>query len=348
MTKVPRSERGFTLIELLVVIAIIGILIGLLLAGQAIRMVNNTENAKAGLGALVQCANEFRRAVGRSPIDLVELFDWRQQIPCGPLKDVREDGVIVTFGYSFSVLASAPNNFLVAAEPIIPGISGSVTLTADHKNPIRESPTPGARRAGWRLSNEILTAGADAAGALLKMHPEATGRAPAFVSDPATIRQVLEGLDENDDGVITLPEILEHPPDPILVSDQGLLAVYNSFRQSVAHAMKWGAGSEGTGQPPGVALEEVAGDPAALFGFSTLGRLCRALVRDDEQGGPTREDIVDSLIAKIDAAEAAADRGDLAAKQRAIQRFLAELQRLAGTHLTYNAAATLTALARTL
>jgi hypothetical protein len=178
------------------------------------------------------------------------------------------------------------------------------------------------------------------------MHPDAPARAPAFVSDPATIRQVLEGLDGNDDGVITIPEMLEHP-DPLLVSDRGLLAVYESFRQSVRHAMQWGAGNEDASPPPGVAFEE-AGDPPALFGFSTLRRLCRALVRDDERGAPTREEIVDSLIAKIDAAEAAADRGDLAAKQRALLRFQAELQRLAGTHLTYIAVATLTELALTL
>jgi hypothetical protein len=95
--------------------------------------------------------------------------------------------------------------------------------------------------------------------------------------------------------------------------------------------------------------EDLSGDPAALFQIATLRRLCRILLPIPNDGlGGSNEDVVKSLIEKLDAAEAAAERGDFVAKQRAIRAFIAEVQGLAGRRLTYRAAATLITLAQTL
>jgi prepilin-type N-terminal cleavage/methylation domain-containing protein len=343
LSTLNRGPAGFTLIELLVVIAIIAVIVVLTPMFQALRANRNTQQAKVVGVTLVECAALARRISGAYPDRLdSSLAEWRKCVQGGKISEARNDGTIIMFGHRFLVITTRPNRFVLGIEPVREGVIASGTLTIDHKGAIRESPTPGAEEGQRRMFNDILLAGAHAVGSLLTFDPDAPARARDFVSDPATLRQVFAGLDRDGNGLVTIPEILESPPDT-LVSDASLLAEYESFRESLARALQWGAGDEDTDQPPGVSLNDIRSDQDALLRYATLRRLCHLLVH--EPPGSSKADIVSSLTAKLDAAAAADDHGDVRAKERALRAFVDEVQALAGTSLTYHAATTLSALA---
>jgi prepilin-type N-terminal cleavage/methylation domain-containing protein len=343
LSTLKRGAAGFTLIELLVVIAIIAVIVVLTPMFQALRANKNTQQAKVVGVTLVECAKLARRISGAYPDRLdSSLGEWRKCVQSGKVSEPRKNGTIIMFGHRFFVIPARPNHFLLGIEPVREGVIANGTITIDHTGAIREAPTPGAEEGQRRMFNEILLAGAHAVGSLLTFDPEASAHARDFVSDSGTLRQVLAGLDRDGNGLITLPEILETPPDT-LVSDASLLTEYESFRESLARAVQWGAGDEDTDRPPGVAFDDIRSGQDALLRFATLRRLCHLLVH--AQPGSSKADIVNSLTAKLDAAAAADDHGDVRAKERALRAFVDEVQALAGTSLTYHAASTLSALA---
>lgn len=142
-------NKGFTLVELLVVIAIIGVLVALLLpAVQAAREAANKQQTTRVLKAITPVVHDFKRNNNTYPSSITDVLDICKNNPdCYEtiIKRVANDtllggrgtdhsninttcaGVCIA-GYRFSVVDTNDHEFTLQAEPVLPGITGAMTL----------------------------------------------------------------------------------------------------------------------------------------------------------------------------------------------------------------------------
>lgn len=313
-----RRQRGFTLVELLFIIAAASVLIALLLpAVQKIRESALRDKAAKNLKALTAAAQQFfEEAQGGAPtLDLTALADFCKTHPCddavGPIAETRQRE-----GYWYD-LAGDRDHWRAFAEPLFPGLTGAESLTITKGGNITAAPTPFADRNRERAFARIAVRGAEVVGGLLTLQPDAAPGVRDFVSSPATPPQVFAWLDLNGDGLVTLAELdcpgaqpgpCPAPPGPM--ANPGPLQGFLAF---AAGELKWTSSGEDL-SATGVDVATVtvpAVQDAALEPLFTYDGLCRV-----GSAMPRHPDFVRSFCRGLDAAERAALRGDIGARNR--------------------------------
>jgi type II secretory pathway pseudopilin PulG len=297
--------------ELLVVIAIIAVLIGLLLpAIQAARESASRSMTRNNLKEIRVLVDAYVNQHGRMPESLLQLtlapFSW---------SDGKADG------YVFELKAT-PGGYEVTATPAAPGITGDTTIVITDLGEIKEFPTPGSDENRAKMFAELRAMFARRVAGLINLDPTGgVGKlAPSFVRDPKNVKGAFAAWDANGDGMVSAAEIF----DEERWQDLPFLA------ETVAEAreiMQIGAGDEEIGkQTAGVKLDELKGDPGALWDYSGLKGLVETFA--------TRDGTAESLSAILDNAVRAARRGDDAKHDKLLEQFQKKVLAQAGKGLS--------------
>ena len=338
---VIKNCRGFTLIELLVVISTVAVLIALLLpAIQRKREEYAANKASHNLMAAMVGSNEYFMRVGSYPNTIAELVQFCGANP-GSCSLPPELASGRTGGYLYT-LTVGPNirDIRIEAEPEVPGITGSVTLTIDRTGMLTSMPTPGSDDARQRAFNNILASGAKTAVDLLAL--DSTGAATSQVRaytggttiNAGTLTNVFRFGDANGDGRIDVSDctalLTTDPSGPTYVP-------LRAFKDAISRELRLDTLDTQASHDIAVTMADLDTTQPSLFSYDDLQQLTRIVFN----GGAG----ADTLAAKLQAAEDAETSGNLNRKAKALKQYKQLVKAQRGISLTGTDANTLIALA---